>query len=87
MGVAQKTKTKRIRLTQASNGMLVTPEEFDAVTDYDDLFVYELIHGVLIVSPVPDETVRDPNQESWSRLTKLIALPSCPASSCHYGNC
>ncbi len=63
MGVAQKTKTKRIRLTQASNGMLVTPEEFDAVTDYDDLFVYELIHGVLIVSPVPDETERDPNEE------------------------
>jgi Uma2 family endonuclease len=63
MSVAQKTKTKRIRLNQASNGMLMTPEEFDAVTDYDELFVYELIHGVLIVSPVPGETERDPNGE------------------------
>ena len=63
MGIAQKTKTKRLRLDQTSNGMLMTPEEFDAVTDYDDLFVYELIHGVLIVSPVPGETERDPNEE------------------------
>ena len=63
MSIAQTTKTKRIRLNQASNGMLMTPEEFDAVTDYDDLFVYELIHGVLIVSPIPGESERDPNEE------------------------
>jgi Uma2 family endonuclease len=63
MSIAQKTKTKRIRLTEASNGMLMTPKEFDAVTDYDDLFVYELIHGVLIVSPIPGESERDPNEE------------------------
>jgi Uma2 family endonuclease len=61
MSIAQTTKTKRIRLTEASNGMLMTPEEFDAVTDYDDLFVYELIHGVLIVSPHPAEGERGPN--------------------------
>ena len=41
----------------------MTPEEFDAVTDYDDRFVYELIHGVLIVSPLPGESERDPNEE------------------------
>jgi hypothetical protein len=41
MSIAQKTKTKRITLSLSSNGMLLTPEEFDAVTDYDDLFVYE----------------------------------------------
>lgn len=46
MSIAQKTKTKRITLTEASNGMLMT-----------------------------------------SRLTKLTARRSCPASSCHYGNC
>ena len=63
MSIAQTTKTKRIRLTEASNGMLMTPKEFDAVTDYDDLFVYELIHGVLIVSPIPGESERDPNEE------------------------
>jgi Uma2 family endonuclease len=43
--------------------MLMTPEEFDVVTNYDELFVYELIHGVLIVSPVPGEAERDPNGE------------------------
>jgi Uma2 family endonuclease len=43
--------------------MLMTPEEFDAITDYDDRFVYELIHGVLIVSPMPGESERDPNGE------------------------
>ncbi len=42
--------------------MLMTPEEFDAVTDYDDLYVYELIHGVLIVSPPPAEDERGPNE-------------------------
>jgi Uma2 family endonuclease len=63
MSIAQKTKKKRITLTLSSNGMVMTPEEFDAVTDYDDLFVYELIHGVLIVSPIPGESERDPNGE------------------------
>jgi Uma2 family endonuclease len=43
--------------------MLMTPEEFDAVTDCDDQFVYELIHGVLIASPPPGESERDPNDE------------------------
>jgi Uma2 family endonuclease len=56
-------KTKRIKLTRSSNGMMMTPEEFDAVTEYDDRFVYELIHGVLIVSPAPGVTERDPNGE------------------------
>ena len=32
--------------------MLMTPEEFDAVTEYDDRFRYELIRGVLVVSPL-----------------------------------
>ena len=35
------------------NGMLMTPEEFDAVEDYDDTYSYELIHGVLVVNPIP----------------------------------
>jgi Uma2 family endonuclease len=63
MSTAQTQKTKRIKLTRSSNGMLMTPEEFDAVIDYDDRFVYELIHGVLIVSPAPGVTERDPNEE------------------------
>jgi hypothetical protein len=63
MSIAQKSKTKRIKLTRDSNGALMTPEEFDAVADYDDRFVYEQIHGVLIVGPVPGESERDPNEE------------------------
>jgi Uma2 family endonuclease len=63
MSTARAPKTKRIKLTRSSNGMLMTPEEFDAVVDYDDRFVYELIHGVLIVSPAPGVTDRDPNDE------------------------
>jgi Uma2 family endonuclease len=56
-------RSKRIKLRRGSNGMLMTPEEFDAVTDYDDRYVYELVHGALIVSPIPGEAERDPNEE------------------------
>ena len=63
MSIAHARRTKRLRLGRSSNGMLMTPEEFDAVTNYDDRYVYELIHGVLIVSPTPGEAERDPNEE------------------------
>jgi len=48
--------------------MLMTPEEFDAVTDCDELYKYELIHGVLIVNPPAAESERDPNQELGYQL-------------------
>src|SRR5512142_427533 len=51
------------RLRRSSNGMLMTPEEFDAAEIDDDLYIYELIRGVLIVSPRPSESERDPNEE------------------------
>src|SRR5437773_7412094 len=68
---APKTKTK-LRLSRASNGMLLTPAEFDAVTDYDDRYDYELIHGVVIVNPIPLEAESDPNEELgfWLRSYK-----------------
>jgi Uma2 family endonuclease len=44
-----------------SNGMLMTPEEFAAVEDWDELYKYELVHGVVIVSPPPPEGERGPN--------------------------
>ena len=47
----------------SSAGLLMTPEEFDAIADLDDRFNYELIHGVLIVTPIPSEAVSDPNEE------------------------
>jgi Uma2 family endonuclease len=45
-----------------SNGILMTPEEFDRA-DFDDRYRYELINGVLIVSPIPSEREADPNEE------------------------
>ena len=46
-----------------SAGTLMTPEEFDAVTEYDERYSYELIEGVLVVSPIPSEAESDPNEE------------------------
>jgi len=43
-------------------GALLTPEEFDAAEDSDELFVYELIQGVLVVTPPPSEEERGPNE-------------------------
>lgn len=45
------------------NGIRMTPEEFDSVTEYDDLYRYELIHGVVIVNPIPSADIRAPNEE------------------------
>ncbi len=44
-------------------GTLMTPEEFDAVEDYDEDYRYELIDGRLIVTPIPLEAQTDPNEE------------------------
>jgi Uma2 family endonuclease len=61
------TRTKPIttlpRIGPRSAGVFMTPEEFDAVTDYDDRFRYELIRGVLVVTPIPAEGESDPNEE------------------------
>ncbi len=63
MSTARVRRPNTARLGRHSNGMLMTPEEFDAATDFDELYSYELIHGVLIVSPPPGESERDPNGE------------------------
>ena len=51
------------RINRRCNGMSMTPEEFDAIKDWDDRYRYELIRGVLIVSPIPAEAEADPNGE------------------------
>jgi Uma2 family endonuclease len=53
-------------------GTLMTPAEFDAVEDYDDLYRYELINGVLVVSPLPSPQETHPNEElgHWLRTYK-----------------
>ena len=58
------------RLNRRTNGMSMTPEEFDAARDFDDRYRYELIRGVLIVSPTPLIFERDPNEELGYLLRK-----------------
>lgn len=43
--------------------MVLTPAEFDAIDNYDERFRYELIHGVVVVSPIESERSADPNEE------------------------
>ncbi|HEV3163975.1 MAG TPA: Uma2 family endonuclease [Isosphaeraceae bacterium] len=45
-----------------SAGILMTPEEFDAITEYDPIYDYELVHGVLVVNPIPSEMEAEPNE-------------------------
>ena len=44
-------------------GISLTPREFDAVEDVDENYHYELINGVLVVTPPALESERDPNEE------------------------
>ncbi|MEM1304260.1 MAG: Uma2 family endonuclease, partial [Planctomycetota bacterium] len=44
-----------------ANGMLMTAEEYDSADDWVDGYRYELIHGVLIVSPPAGIGERSPN--------------------------
>jgi len=57
------TNLPKPRLGLASAGTLLTPEEFDAVTDFDERYTYELIEGVLVVTPIPSEAESDPDEE------------------------
>jgi len=45
-----------------SAGILLTPDEFDGVEEYDDCYSYELIHGVLVVNPIPSAEETGPNE-------------------------
>lgn len=63
MSTSRVRRRRKVRLGRSSNGMLMTPAEFDAVEDFDDRYVYELIRGVVIVSPPPGIGERDPNGE------------------------
>ncbi len=52
-----------LRLTPEMAGVRMTPEEFDAVTDCDELYKFELVHGVLVATPPPSEGERGPNEQ------------------------
>ncbi|MBW3598707.1 MAG: Uma2 family endonuclease [Planctomycetes bacterium] len=51
------------QLGRDDNGMLMTPEEFDAVEDWEEGFRYELVRGVLVVNPPPSIGELNPNDE------------------------
>jgi len=51
-----------IRLSLSLAGTHMTPEEFDAVEDCDEAYRYELIHGVLVVTPWPLPAETGPNE-------------------------
>jgi len=53
---------QQVVLGPESAGILMTPEEFDAVEEYDDEYRYELIHGVLVVTPIPFVQETGPNE-------------------------
>ncbi|MGH7201417.1 MAG: Uma2 family endonuclease [Planctomycetaceae bacterium] len=62
--------TTTLVLGPEHNGMRMTPEEFDAVTEYDEDYRYELIKGVVVVNAIPAEQERDPNEELGYRLRR-----------------
>lgn len=51
-----------LRFGPESNGIVLTPDEFDNA-DFEDGWRYELVNGVLIVVPIPLENEADPNEE------------------------
>lgn len=40
----------------------MTPETFDATESYDNDHCYELVDGVVVVTPIPSEAEADPNE-------------------------
>jgi Uma2 family endonuclease len=49
-----------LALTPEMAGTLMTPEEFDSALEREEGYVFELIHGVLVVSPPPGIGERAP---------------------------
>jgi Uma2 family endonuclease len=57
------------RLGPESSGLVMTKEEFRAVEEWDEQYRYEVIHGVVVVSPPAARGERNPNDElgHWLR--------------------
>lgn len=66
--VARKRRSrKRLMIDHECNGIMMTEMEFDRA-DFEEGWRYELINGVLIVSPIPFPQERDPNEELGAML-------------------
>ena len=53
---------EEIILGPESAGLFMSPEEFDGIKQYDENFRYELINGVVVVSPIPLREETSPNE-------------------------
>ncbi len=62
-------------LDATSNGLELSPEEFDAIERCDEACEYELLHGVVIVNPIPLEGEAGPNDH----LGFLLRCYQCQA--------
>src|SRR5687768_8265210 len=60
------------RLHPGLNGVLMTLDEYESIDEWEPGYRYELIHGVLIVSPPPDDAGQGPNERLgyWLLLYK-----------------
>ncbi|MSR58976.1 MAG: Uma2 family endonuclease [Planctomycetaceae bacterium] len=63
------TTRRQFVISRRHNGIRMSPEEFDSCEDFDELYSYELINGVLIVNAAPSRFETDPNEElgRWIR--------------------
>lgn len=63
--VATAKKTRKPLIGPRSSGVMMTTDEFDDIREGEWIrgFRYELINGVLIVSPAPVPSERGPNEE------------------------
>ena len=63
--IESKPRTRRSRIGPRSAGVSMTPEEFDATPEWawDDRYRYELINGVLVVTPPVSDAEADPNDD------------------------
>jgi Uma2 family endonuclease len=52
-----------LKLAPELAGIRLSLEEFDAVEECDELYNYELVHGVLVVAPPPAVGERGPNDQ------------------------
>ena len=73
--MASVSDAAELRLGQNSNGMLLSPWEFDRA-DFDENWRYELVNGILIVHAALLRNERDPNEKRTSKFE--LNSPSHP---------
>ncbi len=60
--MSQSLLEEEVILDAESAGLFMSEEEFDNIREYDENFRYELINGVVIVSPIPLAEETSPNE-------------------------